>query len=176
VPGDFPRTLMDPVLVLVQAFHVLAGVVWLGGAVFMNTVVLPAIVALPDAEQRAMARRVIFGPERMMIAAALLAAMLGILRGTVYGPVRSVDALATPYGIVWGLAIAITLSVFLVGARMTGPAAHRLLDDDRLWTSPASREVSGARADGFRLVRRSFRLELIGILLVFGLMPILRFL
>jgi uncharacterized membrane protein len=29
---------MDPVLVLIQALHILAGVVWLGGAVFMNVV------------------------------------------------------------------------------------------------------------------------------------------
>jgi uncharacterized membrane protein len=167
---------MDPILVAIQALHILAGVVWLGGAVFMNIVVLPAIVELPVREQRAMARRVIFGPERIMIGSALLTAALGILRGTAYGPIRSVESLATAYGVVWGIAIAITISVFFVGARMTGPAAHALLDDDRLWALPSSAEVSGTRMHGIRRVRRSFRLELVGILLVFALMPVLRFL
>ena len=167
---------MDPVLVLVQAFHILAGIVWLGGAVFMNVVILPALLGLPVPEQRLMARRVIFGPERMMIGAALVAAALGIVRGVAYGPIRSIESLATPYGIVWGFAIATTLSVFFVGARMTGPTAHALLDDDQMWASPSPERVSAARQERFRRLRGSFRLELIGILLVFGLMPILRFL
>jgi uncharacterized membrane protein len=167
---------MDPLLVLVQALHILAGVVWLGGSVFMNVVVLPALLALPSVEQRAMARRVIFGPERMMIGAALLAAALGIVRGTVYGPIDSLDSLATPYGIAWSAAAAITVMVFAVGGTMTSRTAHALLDDDRYWSSDAREDGAEARAALVARLRMAFRLELIGILAVFALMPLLRFL
>lgn len=99
----------------------------------MNFVVLPAVFTQPREVQRALARLVILGPERLMIGAALAAAILGIVRGTVYGPVRSVEALGTRYGIVWAAAILVTVAVFIVGARVTSPAARGLLDDDRLW-------------------------------------------
>ena len=167
---------MDPLLVLVQALHILPGVIWLGGAVFMNVVVLPALLALPVIEQRAMARRVIFGPERMMIGAALLAAGLGIVRGTMYGPIDSLDALTTPYGITWSAAVVITVMVFAVGGTLTSRTAHALLDDDRYWSSGPRGDEAEARAALVTRLRTAFRLELIGILTVFALMPILRFL
>ncbi len=167
---------MDPVLLLVQTLHILAGAVWLGGSVFMNVVVLPALLALPAVEQRASARRVIFGPERMMIGAALLAAVLGIVRGTAYGPIDSVDSLTTPYGIAWSAAIAITVMVFAVGGTVTSRTARAMLDDDRYWTSGPRGDGSEARAPLVTRLRLAFRLELIGILAVFTLMPLLRFL
>jgi hypothetical protein len=142
----------------------------------MNVAVLPAVLALPASEQRATARRVIFGPERLMIGAALLAAALGVVRGIAFGPIRTFEALTTPYGAVWMLAIAITISVFFIGARVTGPTAHTLLDDDDLWTASADLSTPGARANLLDRLRRAFRLELMGILAVFALMPILRFL
>jgi uncharacterized membrane protein len=167
---------MHPVLFAIHTSHVLAGIIWLGGAVFMNIAVLPAILALPGPQQRDMGRRVVFGPERLMVGAALLAGVFGIVRGTVFGPIQSIEALATTYGIVWVTAIAITVAVFFVGARITGPTAHALLDDDRLWVTTPTGEAPDARGELLNRLRLSFRLELIGILLVFALMPILRFL
>lgn len=38
---------MDAVLVAIQFLHILAGVVWLGGSVFMTFFVLPAVFAHP---------------------------------------------------------------------------------------------------------------------------------
>jgi len=167
---------MEPVLVLVQLFHVLAGVVWLGGSIFMNLVVLPAVLALPIAEQRKVLRRVILGPERLMVGAALAAAILGVVRGVVFGPIRSLEALSTPYGLVWMAAIAATVGVFALGALVTSPAARQLLGDSAIWEDASRQDVDSALHRQIQRVRRGFRLELAGILAIFALMPVLRFL
>ena len=166
---------MDPVLVVIQFLHLLAGVVWLGGSVFMTLVVLPAVFAQPLTQQRALARRVILGPERLMVGAAVTTVVLGVVRGTVYGPVRSVGALTTRYGFVWMVAIIVTLAVFVIGGRVTSPAARDLLDDEDVWEPAPDGSAGTELAERIRRVRSGFRLELIGILIVLALMPILRF-
>lgn len=166
---------MDPVLVAIQFLHILAGVVWLGGSVFMNFFVLPAVFAQPVAQQRALARRVILGPERLMVAAALTTVVLGVVRGTVYGPIRSIDALGTRYGIVWTAAILVTVVVFAIGGRFTSPAARALINDDEVWDTAVGGPAPAQLADRIARVRRGFRLEMGGILIVLALMPVLRF-
>jgi uncharacterized membrane protein len=165
---------MDIGLLVVQLIHILGGVIWLGGSIFMNFVVFPAILAQPWDRQRDLFRRVILGPERLMVWAALATAIMGIVRGTIYGPVRSIEALGTQFGIVWIAAVLITAAVFVVGARVTSPAARTLLDDDSVWSPSAQGPPSDSRAPAIDRVRFGFRLELIGILAVLVLMPNLR--
>lgn len=98
---------------VVQGLHVLAGVVWAGGQVVMGVAVLPALLRLPPREARvlldALGARV--GP--LMALSGMAVLVLGILRGTWLGPVRSLHVLLeTPYG--WTFTAAIALAV--VGA------------------------------------------------------------
>lgn len=127
------------------------------------------------AHERALARLVILGPERLMVGAALTTLVLGVVRGTVYGPVHSVDALGTRYGIVWMGALVIRLAVFVTGGRLTSPAARSLLDDDDVWETAEDGSPSAELAARITRVRRGFRLELVGIVVVLALMPVLRF-
>lgn len=66
--------------------------------------------------------------------------------------------------------------VFAVGGTVTSRTARAMLDDDRYWTSGPRGDGSEARAPLVTRLRLAFRLELIGILAVFTLMPLLRFL
>lgn len=47
-----------------------------------------------------MLTRLLVGPERMMVGAALVASATGLIRGTAFGPIRTVDALTSSYGII----------------------------------------------------------------------------
>jgi uncharacterized membrane protein len=163
---------MDLGPALVMFAHVLGGTVWLGGSVFVNFVLLPFVFGQPLERQRELVRTAILGPERMMIAAAVGGGAFGILLGTVFGRIRSFDDLATFYGLVWLSAILVAVVVFAIGGTVTSPAARRLLEDDRLWSSGAA---AGRHTVVLRL-RRGFALELTGIVVILVLMAVLRYL
>jgi hypothetical protein len=163
---------MDVGTVTIQFLHVAAGAAWFGGSLFANAVVLPFIARQPPARQRELIGGLVLGPERVMIAAALGAALTGLLWGTVYGRIDSPAALASPYGVVWLTAILAAVAVFATGGRVTSPAARALRDDDSLWV--ATSEAKGSRtADAIARLRLGFRVELAGITVILGLMILL---
>lgn len=164
---------MDAGLALVQFFHILGGAAWLGASVFASLILLPFVFGQPIERQRHLVRTVILGPERLLIGAALLAAVMGVVRGTVFGRIRSIEALGSPYGIVWLAAIAVTVAIFAVGGLLTSPAARRLADDDALWAVPTEGGPAAGRADTVRWLRLGFALELSGIVFVLALMVVL---
>jgi hypothetical protein len=164
---------MNAGLALVQFLHVLGGAAWLGASVFATLVLLPFVLGQPIERQRDLVRTVILGPERLLVGAALLATVMGVVRGTVVGPIRSLEALGSPYGIVWLAAIAVTVAIFAVGGLLTSPAARRLAGDDPLWTVPTEGGAAAGRADTVRRLRLGFALELAGIVFVLGLMVVL---
>ncbi len=55
--------------------------------------------------------------------------LLGIVRGTVFGPINSLDMLfGTAYGITWLVALLTTLALIYNGARHLGPSYVGLKD------------------------------------------------
>jgi hypothetical protein len=164
---------MNAGLALVQFLHILGGAAWLGASAFANLVLLPFVFGQPIERQRDLVRTMILGPERLLIGAALLAAVMGVVRGTVFGPIRSIEALGSPYGIVWLAAIAVTVAVFAVGGLVTSPAVRRLVGDDALWTVPTAQRAPAGHDNTVRRLRLGFALELSGIVLVLALMVIL---
>ncbi len=110
-----------------------------------------------------------------MIGAALLVVVTGLARGIVFGPIVSLEALSRPYGVAWMLSIIIVAFVFVTGGRVTGPAIHRLTQEDDLWNSQSATATRRRQALSRRLVI-GFRVELGGILVVLGLMVMLRYL
>lgn len=166
---------MDVGLVLVQFIHILGGAAWLGGSILANLVLLPFLFRQPPDHRRDLIRNVVLGPERLMIGAAVIGGAMGIVRGTVFGPIRSVAALGTGYGMIWLTAILITVGVFAVGGAYTSRAARRLIDDDGLWVGSAKGEVSPEFVATAGRLRAGFRIELLGILVVLALMAGLRF-
>jgi uncharacterized membrane protein len=163
---------MDVGAVAIQFLHVAAGAAWFGGSLFANAVVLPFIARQAPDRQRELIGGLVLGPERVMIAAALGAAVTGLLRGTVYGRIDSLDAVVSPYGVVWLTAILVALAVFATGGRVTSPAARALRDDDAVWVATPEAERSRA-ADAIARLLLGFRVEFAGISLILGLMILL---
>jgi uncharacterized membrane protein len=158
-------------LVVTEFLHVAGGAAWLGGSVFANLVLLPFIVRQPVERQRSLIAAFVLGPQRVMIAAALLAAITGFVRGIVFGPTTSLEALGSPYGLMWIVSIVIALAVYAVGGMVTSPSARRLRDLDGLWSDGEGATSSRTAAVG-RLQLGS-RLELVGIGLILALMAAL---
>jgi uncharacterized membrane protein len=156
---------MDIALVVIQFAHVAAGAAWFGASVFANVAVLPYIATQPPARQRDLVGRLILGPEKVLIAAALGAAVTGVVRGVVFGRIESVATLATPYGVVWLASIVIATFVFATGGRVTSPAARRIRDDG----GASNADVANLLAR----VRVGFRIELAGIATILAAMVLL---
>ena len=111
---------------LVQWLHILAGVIWFGGYVLIDFALWPALLRRPAAEARMTfaALEKYIGP--LMAVSGSLVVLLGILRGTALGPIKSLDAiLGTAYGLTWLAALVIALFLSVWGAtwhdRMVGP-------------------------------------------------------
>lgn len=128
-------------LVLVQWLHILMGITWFGGYIFLDLVVWPALLSRPAAaaEKASEALARFAGP--VMASSGSLVVLLGIVRGTVLGPIRSFSFLfTTAYGATWLVALLVALVLTVWGAsahdRWVGPvwegdrvrpgAVHRL--------------------------------------------------
>jgi uncharacterized membrane protein len=111
---------------LVQWLHILSGVIWFGGYILIDFALWPALLRRPPAEARATlsALEKYIGP--LMAASGSLVVLLGTVRGTVFGPIRSLDTLfGTAYGLTWLVALIIALFLSIWGAtwhdRAVGP-------------------------------------------------------
>ena len=154
---------MNWVLFAVQWLHVLLGIVWFGYALSIYFLVSPAIVALPEPAQRETWGRLGALAARVLPGVAALVILLGILRGTVFGPIDSLDALfGTAYGLTWLVALIVTIGLIVHGARFLGPATEGLRDAPDLPKAAAR-------------VRRLATADLAGFAVVFTCMILMRF-
>jgi uncharacterized membrane protein len=147
----------------VQWLHVLLGIFWFGYSLAVYFLVAPALVSMPEAAQRdtwgrlgALAARVLPGVTGLVV-------LLGILRGTVFGPIKSLeDVFGTAYGVTWLVALVVTIGLIVHGARFLGPATVALRDAPDF-------EKASAR------VRRLATADLAGFAVVFTCMILMRF-
>ena len=102
---------------VVQWLHILAGMTWLGTHIFHDFVLWPALLRRPAAEARATFESVEISVRPLSIGSSMAVMLLGIARGTLLGPIRSLETVfTTPYGLTWlaALALVITLTVWSV--------------------------------------------------------------
>jgi copper resistance protein D len=167
---------MDVLQIVVQWLHVLAGVLWFGGAVAVNLLVLPSMTVLPPEHQRRFGRALTPRLSRFFSIVAGIVMLMGILRGTVFGPIRGLDTLfGTAYGLTWLAALVLTIGLAVIGARFVGPTAERMYADDSLWSfGPGQPPPAGLQAH-IQLLRTIGTIELAGFLVVFTLMILMRF-
>lgn len=129
------------VLVLVQWLHILMGITWFGGYIFLDFVVWPTLLKRPAAEAQAVLGMISRYAGPLMMVSGTLVILLGIARGTLLGPITSFSFLfTTAYGLTWLAALAVALTLSIWGAnwhtRWLGPvweedkvrpaAVHRL--------------------------------------------------
>lgn len=109
-----------------QWLHILFGTFWFGGALFANFVVVPAMMRLPAEPQQQFLKLFAAQSERMMLIAASGTILLGFLRGTVFGSIKDLAALSTPYGTYWLIGLVAASLTYAYGTWFLSPRANRL--------------------------------------------------
>lgn len=155
---------MRELTVVVHWLHVLGGIVWFGGHIFTAAVIWPALLRRPAPEAKALSDAMAEPAMRVMGPAGMLVLVLGIVRGTVLGPVRSLDVLiGTAYG--WTFLAALLLTFGLMGYA----GATRQEMERRVWDG--DRFHPGAAA----YLRRSSAINLGGLAAILVCMVLMRF-
>ncbi|HEU4571809.1 MAG TPA: hypothetical protein VFR93_03915 [Candidatus Limnocylindrales bacterium] len=166
---------MDWTLFGAQWLHVILGIFWFGGTLYADIVMVPALSTLPLRQQRDFGAAIGARGNLIIPAVALGAILMGVLRGTVWGQVRSLDALTTTYGLTWLVGLVAAAATFAWGYRVIKPALERLAtisDADALSADGAPSPTLVRLLD---TAKRVTLLELVGFLVVFTCMILMRF-
>lgn len=163
---------MNWVTFSVQWLHVLLGIVWFGYSLALAVFFIPAISRLPITTQRevgaALGERA--KPIIDVVAPAIL--VLGFIRGTFLGPIKSVEAaFTTAYGITWLVAIVMIVAVFLWGRIVIIGAVNQLAAAPLTVDGGPTPELDAALSRA-KLVTV---LELLGFFVIFTSMILMRF-
>ena len=162
--------------IIVHWLHVFSGIFWFGGTLFLDFVVIPAVIGLPIAQQRSFSQRFSKIASRVVTPFAVLTILLGLVNGIAFGPVQSLDfLLGTNYGITFLVALVAAVATFLWGLLVTVRQGERLnaipVDEEAVADGKLPVEFTKQLA----LVRQVAMLELLGFLVVFTCMILLRF-
>lgn len=163
---------MDWVVVVVQWLHVLLGILWFGNALALDVIVIPAINRLPIVAQREISSYIGSRATPIFHVVVPLIIVLGFIRGTFLGPIKSVDVLlGSAYGLTWLTALTVTILTYLFGLLVIIPALRRM---DLAQVNPDG-SPTPALAAATNQVKRLVSLELIGFLVIFTCMILMRF-
>lgn len=103
-------------LALLEYLHIMAGIIWFGGAIWMKFVVMPAVRSSGPERREESMRHVARREVPTFIIAGATTIVLGVLRGTVFGPLRTWSALfQTAYGNTFLLALAVAMLTAALG-------------------------------------------------------------
>jgi len=106
------RRAVDWLQFVVQWLHVLLGIFWFGSALYVDIILIPAISHLSLEKQRELGAALgVRGTAVFRVVVPILI-LLGFLRGTVFGPIKSLDTLTSAYGITWLVALVVTIALY----------------------------------------------------------------
>jgi len=164
---------MDWLQVIVQWLHVFFGIFWFGSTLYADLILVPAVMSLPVARQREVVAPIGSRSVKVLEPVAGLVILLGFLRGTVFGQIRSLEALMTVYGVTSLVALVAAIALFYWAFRVLPPAIERMN------AIPLDAEANEASNDAFAAalsrVKRISLLELVGFLIIFTCMILMRF-
>jgi uncharacterized membrane protein len=156
---------------VVQWLHVLLGIFWFGSALYTDIVLIPAITHLSLEKQREIGAVLGVRGVAVFRVVAPLIIVLGFLRGTVFGPIKSLDVLTTAYGLTWLVALVVTIALYR-WAFTTYEGALRALTTVPL--APDGSATPEVEATANR-VKRLAVLELVFFFVIFTCMILMRF-
>ena len=163
-------------LIVIQWLHVFLGILWFGSTLYLDFVVIPAVMTLPLDQQRTVSKPLTIFSDRVLIPAAILVIALGLIRGIVFGPVRSLDILfGTAYGITFLIASLAAIATFLWGHFAVGRAARHLEAFPLTDVMKSGGTVAVAFAARVQRVKLLALLELLGFFIIFTCMILMRF-
>jgi len=157
---------------VVQWLHVLLAILWFGNSLSLATITIPALNRLPLVRQQEVGA--LLGQQGMKVIDVVAPAviLLGIVRGTVFGPIRDADALfGTAYGITWLVALVLAIATFIWGRFVIVPATLSLTRAPVNADGSPTPELEAA----LDRAKRVTVLELVGFLAIFTCMILMRF-
>jgi hypothetical protein len=100
---------------------------WFGTTLFLALILIPTLTTFPISQQREFNAKLIPNMTRIIAPTALAVVLLGLLRGTVFGPVRSFEFLfGAAYGWTFLIALLLAVATILWGQFVTGRNAEKL--------------------------------------------------
>lgn len=163
---------MDWAVFTVQWLHILLAILWFGNTLSLATITIPALNRLPLVRQQEVGA--VLGQQGLRVIDIVGPAViiLGIVRGTVFGPIRDTDALfGTAYGLTWLVALVVATATFLWGRYVIVPATRALAKAPVNADGTATAELSEA----LKRAKLVTVIELAGFLVVFTCMILMRF-
>lgn len=161
---------MEIAVIVVQWLHVFLGIFWFGSTLYLNFVVIPAILKLSPEQAIAASKSISERSPRVITPVATLVILFGLLRGTVFGPVQSLNFLfGTAYGITFLISFLAAIATFLWGLLVLSREAAKLQ------VLPTNAKEQAAYDATLGLVRIIALLELVGFFVVFTCMILMRF-
>ncbi|HEX7069021.1 MAG TPA: hypothetical protein VF295_12620, partial [Candidatus Limnocylindria bacterium] len=160
---------------VIQWLHVGLGVLWFGTVLYNATILIPAISPLPLGRQREVAK--LIGEQGFKVIRPVAAAviLLGIIRGTFFGPIDSLEDLATAYGITWLVGLAFAIGAFMWAERVVGPALERMNAIPEAEALGPGGAPSPALDAAIAVVKRTAVLEIGFFVVIFTCMILMRF-
>jgi uncharacterized membrane protein len=158
----------------VQWLHVLLGIFWFGGTMYLDFILIPALMTLPLGQQRQAGAAIGARAVPIFTGVAVAVIVLGFLRGTVFGQIKSLDALGTTYGLTWLVGLVAALATAYWGLRVLTPAVEKLYsvpESDAIGAGGQSPAIAAAIAD----IKRKGQIELLGFFVIFTCMILMRF-
>ncbi len=163
---------MNWVTFTVQWLHVLLGILWFGYSLALAVFFIPAVSRLSITSQReigaALGERA--KPIIDVVAPAIL--VLGVIRGTLLGPIDSIaDVFTTAYGLTWLVALLAIIAVFFWGRIVIMGAVERLAAAPLTAEGGPTPEMDAALARAKQVTV----IELLGFFVIFTCMILMRF-
>ncbi len=170
---------MDWIQFAVQWLHVIFAIFWFGGSLYLDFVLMPVLQKIPPSSARDVGRAVVPRMAMLMRIAGVLVIVLGLLRGTVWGPLPPGDgslSFGSTYGMTWSISILLAIAIFAVGDGVVGRTARKLYGDDSLWSFASA---GGPPPAGFTALAGRLRIgslvQLVLFVAVFTCMILMRF-
>ena len=160
---------------IIQWLHVGLGVLWFGTVLYNATILIPAISRLSLPRQREIGRAIGEQGFKVIRPVAGAVILLGIIRGTFFGPIKSFDNLTTAYGITWLVGLAFAIGAYMWAERMVGPALDRMNAIPEAEALGPNGTPSPALEASIAVVKRNSILELGFFLVIFTCMILMRF-
>lgn len=129
-------------LVIMQFLHLLFAGILIGSVAYMTFVLWPVLLKRPAAESKAFFGIFYKRTKFFMALSGGLTFLTGLLRGTVFGQIRSVEALQTPYGITFLIGLVLTVFMLIHGPR-TAPQLEKAVWDENEYKPQAAAKAKG---------------------------------
>jgi uncharacterized membrane protein len=129
-------------LVAFQFLHILLGSIFIGSLIYLRFVLWPGLLTRSSEEARTFYETILKKTNVLLAASGGLNFILGVIRGTLLGQLRSAEAWGTPYGITFSIALLATLVLLILSPRL-GPALLKKVWSGTSFVPGAAKKVNG---------------------------------